>query len=160
MLSQINHLQGQIDQLDKIIGERVEKLGSTLMSIPGVGPTIAGVIHGEIGDVERFIGRDGAEKLVALAGIDPKVKDSGKSKGKVKMSKRGSPYLRHAIRQAGFIAATVSKEAMFEKIYRKQRNKGKALEVALSHVSREMLHVIYALLRDRREYQSTPPKRS
>lgn len=152
LLSQIDHLQKQIDQLEKEIIKRTEKMTTTITTIPGIGLTTAGTILSEIGDISRFAGKDGAEKIVALAGLDAKVKESGQSKGKAKMSKRGSGYLRHAVRQAAFVAVTVSKDPMFTKIYQKQINKGKHREVALSHVSRKMIHVIYSLLKNNKNY--------
>jgi transposase len=152
LLSQIDHLQTQIDQLDQNIAGYAKKLNTTIATIPGIGPTLAGVILAEIGDFDRFISKDGGEKLVALAGLDPKLKTSGQFEGKTKMSKRGSPYLRHALRQASFIAVTVSKDPMFTKIYEKHIKKGKHMEVALSHVARKMVHVIYSLLKNKKSY--------
>jgi transposase len=50
---------------------------------------------GEIGDVNRFAE---LEKLVAYAGIDPTVLESGQFGAmKAHMSKRGSSYLRRAL---------------------------------------------------------------
>lgn len=152
LLSQIDHLQKQIDQLENEVGRRTENLAITLTTVPGIGITLAGTIIAEIGDINRFIGKDGAEKIVALAGLDAKVKESGQSKGKAKMSKRGSGYLRHAVRQSAFVAVTVSKDPMFTKIYQKQIDRGKHKEVALSHVARKMLHVIYSLLKNKKSY--------
>ncbi|PIH05042.1 hypothetical protein CS538_07610 [Clostridium combesii] len=60
-----------------------------------MGPVLGAIILSEIGDIARF---KNASKLVAFAGIDPTVKQSGQFIGtKNKMSKCGSPYLRRAI---------------------------------------------------------------
>lgn len=152
LLSELNQLQERVDRLDMEIAKQTAKLATTITTIPGIGVATAAVILAEIGNFERFIGLDGAEKLVALAGIDPKLKESGKYQGKTKMSKRGSTHLRSAVRQASFIAVFVSKDPMFLKIYQKQIDRGKHFEVALSHVSRKMLHVIYSLLKNKTEY--------
>lgn len=152
LLSQIEQSQKQLDKMEDAIEEICKRLDTTISSIPGIGNVNAGVILAEIGDIKRFDGPDGAEKLVALAGLDPKIKQSGTYTGKTKMSKRGSPYLRYAIRQASFIAVTVSKDPMFSTIYHKQIAKGKHMEVALSHVGRKMLHVIYALMKSHKLY--------
>lgn len=153
LLSQIDDLEKRIIQLADEIARRVETMHSTLQSIPGIGPSTAGVILAEVGDFDRLISKDGAEKLVALAGLDPKIKESGKYKGKTKMSKRGSAYLRHAVRNAAFIAVMVSKDPMFTAVYQKQISRGKHMEVALSHVARKMLHVIYSLLKNKTIYK-------
>lgn len=153
LLSQIDTLEERIVQLKDEITCRVKTLDSTIQSIPGIGPDTAGTILAEIGDFNRLISKDGAEKLVALAGLDPRLKQSGKYQGKTKMSKRGSAHLRHVVRNAAFIAVTVSKDPMFTRVYQKQIDKGKHPEVALSHVSRKMLHVIYSLLKNKTKYK-------
>jgi len=154
LLTQITHLEEQIQNLDKEIYQRVTLQQTTLTTIPGVGKTTAGTILAEAGNFDRFAkDKDGAEKLVALAGIDPKIKQSGILKGKTKMSKRGSPYLRQALRQAAFVAACgVRKDPMFAAIYDKQVILRKHFEVALSHVENKMLHVIYSLLKNNKDY--------
>jgi len=155
LLTQITHLEGEIKKLDKEIMGRVQSQETTLTSIPGIGVNTAGTILAEVGNFERFRDdKDGAEKLVALAGIDPKVKESGKYKGKAKMSKRGSPYLRQAVRQAAFVAACgLRHDPMFAALYQKKIQEGKPFEIALSHVENKMLHVIYSLLKSKKEYK-------
>jgi len=155
LLAQITHLEKEIEKLDKETIERVALRQTTLTTIPGIGENIAGTIIAEVGNFERFKDdKNGAEKLVALAGIDPKVKESGKYKGKAKMSKRGSPYLRKAIRQAAFVAACGPRhDPMFSAMYEKKIREGKPFEVALSHVENKMLHVIYSLLKSKKEYK-------
>ncbi len=154
LLAQVTHLEKQITQLDEEIAKRVKGRAETLTSIPGIGITQEATILAEIGNFERLRNdKNGAEKLVAIAGIDPKVKQSGKYQGKAKMSKRGSSYLRKAIRQSAFVAAVgQGKDPMFSRIYEKKRSEGKAFEVALSHVENKMLHVIYSLLKSKKEY--------
>ena len=71
--------------------------------MPGLGPVLAAIVLGEIGDISRF---SAPEKLVAYAGIDPSVRQSGNFSGNQNhMSKRGSPFLRRAIWLAAFVAA-------------------------------------------------------
>jgi len=68
------------------------------------------------------------------------------------MSKRGSPYLRAAIRQAAFVAVLTAKDPQLAKIYEAQVAKGKHFEVALSHVGRKLLHIIFSLLKHQTAY--------
>jgi len=154
LLDQIGHLEGQVSQLEREIEKLFVKRKTTLTSIPGVGKITGAAIKAEIGNFDRFINdKDGAQKLVALAGIDPRIRESGQYRGKTKMSKRGSSYLRKAVRQAAFSAVHVAKDQMFASLYQKHIKKGKHSEVALSHVERKLLHVIYSLLKNKREYQ-------
>ena len=56
----------------------------------------------EIGDINRF---DKPKQLIAYAGMDPSVKQSGNFVGtQSHMSKRGSPYLRRALWLAAVVA--------------------------------------------------------
>jgi transposase len=106
-----------------------------LQSIPGVGPYVAASLIGEIQDIIRF---RSAKALVAFAGLDPKIKQSGKTLNTTgKLSKRGSSYLRHSI----FIAASVAKrcEPSFKIIYDKKRAEGKRYTVATCVVARKLL---------------------
>ena len=95
-----NFLDKQIEALDCQILEYYEKFDCYLHTIPGIGMIAAATILAEIGDINRF---KSSSALVAFAGIDPTVRQSGEfSSTHNHMSKRGSPYLRHAI----FLAAT------------------------------------------------------
>lgn len=154
LLAQVIHLEKQVEKLEGEIKKRTAIREETLTSIPGIGKVQEATILAEIGNFERFRDdKNGAEKLVALAGIDPKVKESGRYKGQAKMSKRGSSYLRRTIRQSAFVASLgKGRDPMFAKIYEKKIAEGKPFEVALSHVENKMLHVIYSLLKSKKEY--------
>lgn len=69
-----------------------------IKSIPGIGEKIAATIISEIGEIDRF---DHPKKLVAFAGVDPSVFESGKfTATKNRITKRGSSRLRHALYMA------------------------------------------------------------
>ena len=72
-----------------------------ITSIPGIGPVTGSVIPGEICDINRF---ENAEKLVAFAGIDPVIKESGRLRSDKAISKRGDSSLRSAIHQSTLAA--------------------------------------------------------
>ena len=76
----------------------VISLDSVIMTIPGIGPINGVMILGEIGDINRF---PKPRKLLAFAGLDPSVYQSGNFIAKkTKMSKRGSSALRYALMNA------------------------------------------------------------
>lgn len=153
IISQIEHSKGLIAILDKEIAALYSKLDNHLTTLPGVATTTAAIIIAEIEDITKFKSSSGgAAALVAFAGMDPKLKESGKFYGQVKMSKRGSPYLRRAIYLASFIA--VQKDDFFKTIYQNQRQKGKCHKVALLHVGVKMLHIIYSMLKNNHPYIS------
>lgn len=153
IISQIEHMKSILDILEKKISQLYNKLNIKLTTIPGISTTSAASIIAEIEDVHKFHSkRGGAVALVAFAGMDPKIHESGKYKGQAKMSKRGSHYLRRAVYNASFVASNI--DNFFKSIYTKHRKKGKAHKVALSHVSTKMLHIIYSMLKNDTAYMS------
>ena len=103
----------------------------------------------EIGDISRF---KNSSALVAFAGIDPTVRQSGEFNSTHNhMSKRGSPYLRHAI----FLAATTCSfhNSPLNAYYKKKRDQGKHHLPATGAVARKLTTVIYAVLRDGKPYE-------
>ena len=89
----LSRLEDKIDALAKSIEEY-----KIIQSIPGIGEKIAATIISEIGEIDRF---NHPNKLVAFAGIDPSVFESGTFKGTLnRITKRGSSRLRHALYMA------------------------------------------------------------
>lgn len=152
-LEQILSLTEQADSIEKQIASFLEEFNSHLTSIPGVGTVLAAAILSEIGDISRF---SSADKLLAYAGLDPSVKQSGEFKSNQnRMSKRGSPYLRRAIWLASTVA--VQCDPMFRAYYEKKRSEGLHYMNVIGHVSRKMTAVIFAVLRDGQPYRPVLP---
>ena len=148
-LEQILSLTAQADSLEKQISVFFQEFNNPLTSIPGVGTVLAATILSEIGDITRF---SSADKLLAYAGLDPSVKQSGEFKSNQnRMSKRGLPYLRRAIWLASTVA--VHRDPMFQTYYEKKISEGLHYMNVIGHVSRKMTAVIFAVLRDGQPYQ-------
>jgi transposase len=135
-------LQTGVKQLRKYAHQKVDKsLRKLLTSIPGIGPVASDIIISEIGDIGRF---SSGKSLVAFAGIDPKVKQSGVSlKRNTKITKRGSPHLRYAIYLATMSAQQCNPE--FKAHFDKKRSEGKTYKEATLSGSRKMAYRIYAV---------------
>ena len=152
LAGQIAYLEAQQKQLDGEILVYVNAIPNQLTTIKGVGKILAAVLLGEIGDIRRF---KNAKALVAYAGIDPSVTQSGEFTGKrAHISKRGSTHLRRAIWLAA-TAATRSDPAL-KALLQKKRAEGKPYHVAMGAVANKMLHIVYAVLRDNKPYYSPP----
>jgi transposase len=95
LLAQIELLQHQVNQLEATLTSLMAEIPQHINSIPEIGLATGAALLSEIGDVRRFAS---AQKLVGYAGIDPSVYQTGEFEAQeTHMSKRGSPYLRHAL---------------------------------------------------------------
>ena len=148
-IEQIRSLETSVDVFDAEIARLLSGFDTQLTTITGVGPTLAAVILSEIGgDIRRF---SSPAKLAAYAGVDPTVKQSGDFSGsRMKMSKRGSPYLRRAIWLASTVAAF--KDPAIHALYERKRAEGKDHMTVIGHVCRKMISIIFAVLRDNTPY--------
>ena len=149
LIDRMNFLDKQIEALDIEIMKYYEQFDCYLHTIPGIGIIGAATILAEIGDISRF---KNSSALVAFAGIDPTVRQSGEFNSTHNhMSKRGSPYLRHAI----FLAATTCSfhNSPLNAYYKKKRDQGKHHLTATRAVARKLTTVIYAVLRDSKPYE-------
>ena len=151
LVNQIIFLEKQVDDLEIKIKTIYSKLDDHLQSIPGIGESLAPVILAEIGDINNF---STPSKLTTFAGIDPSENQSGNKKSTdEKISKRGSPYLRHAIYQAAFVAS--NNDPVMRAYYQKKRAEWKHHYVALAGVERKILGIVFHVLKEDRNYR--PP---
>jgi transposase len=148
MVMQIAFMEKQIEAVEANIEAIYGKTDCYLDTIDGVGNTLGAAILAEVGDISRF---DSPKKLVAYAGIDPSVRQSGEFTGTENhMSKRGSVYLRRAIWNAATVAA--QKNPILSAYYEKKRADGKDYMTAIGAVAHKLCFVIYAVLRDKKPY--------
>jgi transposase len=152
MLKQIKYVESQIKETETEINKIMGKVSSQITTIPGIGKILGAVILGEIGDINKF---DNQRKLVAFAGIDATVKQSGEFEStNNKMSKRGSSYLRRALYQASLVACVGKKpDPILSKFYRKKIAEGKHHNVVIGAVMRKMCNIIYSVLTNDRPYE-------
>ena len=149
LIDRMNFLDKQIEALNIEIMKYYEQFDCYLHTIPGIGIIGAATILAEIGDISRF---KNSSSLIAFAGIDPTVRQSGEFNSTHNhMSKRGSPYLRHAI----FLAATTCSfhNSPLNAYYKKKRDQGKHHLTATGAVARKLTTIIYAVLRDSKPYE-------
>ena len=136
-----------IDRMDILVTENAMNLAQ----IPGIGAITACTIMGEIGDISNF---RRADSLVAYAGINPMVYQSGKYEAKgLSMSKKGSSYLRNAIILVSRLI--IQYDEKFKTYYEKKRAEGKSYNVAIGHVSNKLTRVIYHILKYNEPYDET-----
>ncbi len=153
----LSKLEDEIDALSKGIEEcRI------IQSIPGIGEKISATIISEIGEIDRF---NHPKKLVAFAGIDPSIFESGTFKGTLnRITKRGSSRLRQALYMAVKCAIRdcrkqkttdeiIPRNKRLREFYDKKREEGKPFKVAVIACANKLLHWIYALLKSKSAFQ-------
>jgi transposase len=144
IITQLSLLETQIKSIDNDIKRIMDKIQSPILTIPGIGYTLGSIIISEIGDVSRF---SNPSKLLAFAGLDPSVKQSGNfNANTTRISKRGSKYLRYAIHRAASII--IWNNEQFHNYYTAKRAAGKSYQNAIGHVSGKLVKVIYKVLSD------------
>ena len=138
----IQNVQTEVDLLDERIANLLKETHTPLLTIPGVGPVLASVILAEIGDIHRF---GTPAQLLAFAGMEPSTYQSGGfNADNTPMVKRGSSYLRWAVMQAARLIAM--RDRTFKDFLAKKRLEGKHFNVALSHVGKKLVRVIFHML--------------
>jgi transposase len=148
LLTQITLLEAQVAEAERACAVLLEELDQHLTTIPGVGPVLAASILAEIGDITRF---PRLESLVAYAGIDPSVFESGAFTGtRQHISKRGSPYLRRALYLATHTAHQHNPD--LADYLRRKRREGKSYRAALIATSHKLLARIYVVLKEGRPF--------
>ncbi len=141
LMEQISFTEIQLDELEKQISQLLHKTDQYVTTIPGIGDVLGAIIVSEIGDIHRF---ERPNQLVAFAGLDVSVKQSGEFSGtKNKISKRGSPYLRRAIWLAANRAAFC--DPILSEYYQSLRSRGKHHLTAVGAVARKLCNIIFVI---------------
>jgi transposase len=149
LLEQIALLETQRDQIDEALADLLTQVPQFITTLPGIGLATGAALLAEIGDIHRF---PEPEKLVAFAGIDARVYQTGEfTADHAHMSKRGSPYLRHALWQAAAMAMVHDPE--LHAYYERKRAEGKHHGVVVGAICRKLLMRIYVVLKEQRPYQ-------
>lgn len=148
LAGQVLYLEAQQKALDRDIANYLKAIPNCLTTISGIGNILAAALLGEIGDIRRF---RNAKALVAYAGLDPSVIQSGEfTAKKAHLSKRGSTHLRRAVWLAA--SAATRNDPAFRELLKRKIAEGKPYHVALGAVANKLLHIIYAVLRDNKPY--------
>lgn len=142
LLSLYNSLVKEIDTIEKEINKLIEEVHPHYMSVPGIGPLSAAVIYSEYGDISNFTN---SGQMLAFAGIEPGINESGTESHGGKMVKRGSSQLRYTL--INCCLPLIRFDMTFATYYAKKRGEGKPHRVAITHVAKKLIRVIYALER-------------
>lgn len=148
-VSAIESIERFIKELKKHMSKHLKDVpySRCILSMKGIGEITASGLIGEMGDFKKY--RTIAE-VIKHAGLDLFEISSGKHKGTRRISKRGRPLLRKLL----FFASinVVRKGGILHKQYRHHLEKGMPKIKALIAISRKLLSIIFALVRDHSVY--------
>lgn len=150
LLTLYKTLAKEIKNLEREINKLIEEVHPHYMSIPGIGPISAAVIYSEYGDISNF---SNPGQMLAFAGIEPGINESGTESHGGKMVKRGSSSLRYVL--INCCLPLIRFDMTFAAYYAKKRGEGKPHRIAITHVAKKLIRVIYALERQDTDYKAS-----
>ena len=149
MLDTIATYDRFIDGVEAEMVRHLEQIpySRVILSLKGIGPVTAAGLIGEVGDFTKF---GTISEIMKLAGLDLYEVSSGKHRGKLRISKRGRPLIRKLLYLAAL--STIRKGGVMHEWYHRALGRGMMKTKALVAVSRKLLGVIFALVRDHSVY--------
>lgn len=133
-------IDAEIEKLEKEIVGIIETINPPTLSIKGIGAISAAVIVSEFGDFSRF---DSPNKMLSFAGLEPGYFQSGTAEHMGRMVKRGSSSLRSVLINCS--RSIRLHNEVFATYYQKKISEGKPYNVAVSHVAKKLVRLIFAL---------------
>ena len=140
LLELYNQLDSKIQEIEEQVVECIRGINPPMLSIPGIGALSAAIILSEYGDFGKY---ENPSKMLSFAGLEPGYFQSGQSEHNGRMVKHGSSHLRYAVMNC--CLPLVTHEPVFAEYYAKKRAEGKPHRVAMTHVAKKLLRVIYTL---------------
>jgi len=148
----LEHLESRYEELSRVLTRScecqvIEDL-KILTSIDGIGKNSAATFLAELGPIRNF---PSYKKLIAYAGIDPTVYQSGQYQGASRISKRGNRHLRRIIWL--MTVCVIHHNDMFKKYYQKKRTAGQPYKKAVFATAHKLIRVIFSMLTHRAYFQ-------
>lgn len=145
----IQYLTTMRDEAEKEVVRLMNEIDSPILTIPGIGYKLGSIILAEIRDIKNF---HSPNQLLAYAGAEPSVSTSGMNQTETgRMVKRGSSQLRWAFHESAKLMSIWSPSMRV--YFQKKIAEGKHYNVAISHVVRKLVRIIYQLLKDNKPYE-------
>ena len=144
-------VKGIIDESERVmdsmisIAENLLEFAS-LKTIPGIADVTAARLIAEIGDISAY---PKADSLIAYAGLDPAVMQSGQMTGEhMHITKKGNPHLRATLYVAVTNMIMSKAENMITRYVLKKKNSGLSYKAAVIAGCSKLLRLIHAMLRN------------
>lgn len=153
IIENIQHYNRLIAKAEKQVDELMAELNSVITTVSGIGNRLGSVILAEIRNIHTF---DNPAQLQAFAGLEPSIYQSGQMVLTGKMVKRGSPHLRWALLQVAQKVARYSPS--FKSYFRTKLEQGKHYNVAITHVAKKLIRILFFLLKNNRPFDESRVK--
>lgn len=148
LISQIELIHDQIDEIDKKIEEFSVKNNSPILSIPGISHFSGTSILAELGDISNY---SKPSQVIKFAGVAPLHYESSQYTAQhTAITKKGSKYLRKTLYQ--IILPVIRYNPVFKAYYQLKISQGKGHRCAQGHCVRKLLRIIYHLLSTGRKF--------
>ncbi len=125
-----------------------------LVTVPGIGPTLAYTIASEIGDIGRFAS---PKRLAGYTGLCPRVYQSGETDRRGRLTKAGPKYLRWALIEATMHAARHERFAGKYDHTKRRLGKQRGSRIARVELARELATVIWHMLTRQEPFRAAGP---
>jgi transposase len=148
-------LNDKVSEVDEAIEKcfRQHNAADVIVSLPGIGPLLgAEFLAATGGDMTFFANPD---RLAGFAGLAPAPRDSGRISGNLHRPKRYHRGLQRVFYTSALISIRCCPES--RRFYDRKRAEGKRHTQAVLALARRRVNVLWALLRDKRCYQTAPP---
>lgn len=150
-ISTLLHLEGRRDQMTEILTDycasvMVDEL-EIVTSVEGIGNGTGTVFLAEVGRIENFATY---RHLIAYAGIDPTVYQSGKYEGTSRISKRGNRHLRRVLWL--MTVSVILHNDAFQAYYRKKKQAGMPYKKAVMATMHKLIRMLFAMLSNKEHY--------
>lgn len=151
--SVIDHVQGEIDKTMQAIADHIDQdptmrgQRDLLTSIDGIGEKTAALLLAELGDPRRF---EDAKAVTAFAGLNPRLQESGRHAGQVRISRVGSARLRGGLYMPALAAMTHN--PAIRDLKQRLKERGKAGKQIVCAAMRKLLHLAYGVLKSGRPF--------
>jgi len=151
--SVIEHLQGEIDKTMRAIDDHIDQNPTMrgqrdlLTSIDGIGEKTAAMLLAELGDPLRF---QDAKAVTAFAGLNPRLQESGRHAGQVRISRMGSASLRGRLYMPAL--ASMTHNPVIRALKQRLKERGKAGKQIVCAAMRKLLHLAYGVLKSGRPF--------
>ena len=146
-------LDAQIQEMERKIRDHIDSdpdlrgRRDLLPSIPGIAETTSAWLLASVGDLSRF---SDVRQLVAHAGLNPAVRESGKFKGHTRISRVGDAALRAKLYMPAICAQRHN--PILRAFAERLAERGKSGKVIICAVMRKLLHLAWGVLRSGRPF--------